>query len=342
MEQHDLINAFNDCVDRLQAGQSVGDCLHAHPQHAVSLRSMLEAVLAIERAAPAVPRAARARVRRQVLRAADQLPSRRAAPQPGWTLRALMGAAAALVVVLVAGLITLNQDDSTKPPAVVNPSPTLTGTATSEPATVTLTPSVSPTDTPAPPSQTATGTLTPALTSTPSQTPSPSPSPSPSPTPTLTGTPTLTSTPSRTPERCVRIRLPGWIDYVVRAGDTLESIARAWDTTPETLRRVNCLSAARALQVGQVLYVPGEDAATNTPTPASGPGGVSPTQSGGGQLVPTSPPPFVPTPDDDSPDDDDGDDDGGDSSGSDDDGDDDNSGPGGGSDDDDSRDDDDD
>lgn len=48
----DLINAFDDCVTRLNAGQSVEMCLRAYPQYAAALRPMLEAGRAVARAMP--------------------------------------------------------------------------------------------------------------------------------------------------------------------------------------------------------------------------------------------------------------------------------------------------
>lgn len=38
----DIVNAFNDCIDRLQRGESLGDCLRRYPELANQLRPMLE------------------------------------------------------------------------------------------------------------------------------------------------------------------------------------------------------------------------------------------------------------------------------------------------------------
>ena len=38
-----LVNALNDCIDKLAAGQSVDDCLRAYPEYASQLEPMLEA-----------------------------------------------------------------------------------------------------------------------------------------------------------------------------------------------------------------------------------------------------------------------------------------------------------
>ncbi|MBL8160415.1 MAG: VWA domain-containing protein [Anaerolineae bacterium] len=40
-EQRQLLDAFDDCVDRLNAGDSLDDCLRDYPQHAERLRSLL-------------------------------------------------------------------------------------------------------------------------------------------------------------------------------------------------------------------------------------------------------------------------------------------------------------
>lgn len=41
MLSNDLVNAFDDCINRLAAGQSLEDCLRAHPQYAADLEPML-------------------------------------------------------------------------------------------------------------------------------------------------------------------------------------------------------------------------------------------------------------------------------------------------------------
>jgi hypothetical protein len=50
MSERQLIEAFNDCVNRLANGESIEECLRRHPQHAVALRPMLEAGLLVRRA----------------------------------------------------------------------------------------------------------------------------------------------------------------------------------------------------------------------------------------------------------------------------------------------------
>lgn len=38
----DIVNAFDDCIKRLQRGETMGDCLRRYPEHASQLRPMLE------------------------------------------------------------------------------------------------------------------------------------------------------------------------------------------------------------------------------------------------------------------------------------------------------------
>lgn len=44
-----LLEAFNDCIDRMGAGQSINDCLRRYPQHAAALKPMLEVGQLVER-----------------------------------------------------------------------------------------------------------------------------------------------------------------------------------------------------------------------------------------------------------------------------------------------------
>ena len=50
MAEQELREAFNDCVDRMAAGQSIGECLRLYPQHAARLRPMLEVGSLVARA----------------------------------------------------------------------------------------------------------------------------------------------------------------------------------------------------------------------------------------------------------------------------------------------------
>jgi LysM repeat protein len=109
-------------------------------------------------------------------------------------------------------------------------------------------------------------TPTDTLTSSPTviiETPRPGePTLTPSPTP-LPPSPTTTSTPFQCqyPE--------GWIVITVNQGDTLESLALTYNTTPEALMAGNCL-LIKALSPGAQLYVP-KPVVSLTPTKTSTP-----------------------------------------------------------------------
>lgn len=85
---------------------------------------------------------------------------------------------------------------------------------------------------------------------------------SPAPLPTSTPAPTLT--PSRTTipallleaaaEFCPAPR--NWTIIVTQPGDTLASLARRTSSTIEALAAANCMNNPRALQSGQVFYLP--------------------------------------------------------------------------------------
>ncbi len=101
MADQNLREAFNDCINRLAAGQSIGDCLQAYPQYADELEPMLEIGGLVERtqASPFEVSAAQTRVRARVNAQLRTRPARHAYGR----LTALV---ASLLVVLVAVLIT--------------------------------------------------------------------------------------------------------------------------------------------------------------------------------------------------------------------------------------------
>lgn len=99
----------------------------------------------------------------------------------------------------------------------------------------------------------------------------------PSPTPTNTPTPELP-----TPTLCGAP--PGWVNYIVRYGDTLYSIANSVGLTTAQLQQANCLPGT-LIYAGQILRVPFlPPTSTRTPTP-------TPTRT---ELPPTET--FTPTP----------------------------------------------
>lgn len=96
---------------------------------------------------------------------------------------------------------------------------------------------------------------------------------------TATATPTIELSPTATvtPDTCVVTPPPGWIQYTIRAGDSLAGLAQRANVPVEDLIRVNCLPND-LLSVGQELWVPAA-AVPRTPTPV---------------IFPTLPPPTNP------------------------------------------------
>lgn len=98
MVNSDLLDAFDDCINRLATGQSVEDCLRAYPQYARDLAPMLESGLLARRAfpAPAEIAAAQERARFGFEQALTGAPVRRVSP-----LRRIAGMAASVLLVFV-------------------------------------------------------------------------------------------------------------------------------------------------------------------------------------------------------------------------------------------------
>lgn len=76
---------------------------------------------------------------------------------------------------------------------------------------------------------------------------------------------TQTVSPTATPESVCEIR-PGWVVYVVREGDTWESLAQKSQTNAQDLLRGNCLSTALDLRDVPLLYLPSVVSVPFTPT----------------------------------------------------------------------------
>jgi LysM repeat protein len=137
-------------------------------------------------------------------------------------------------------------------------------------ATATLTPTVTPSNTVTiTPSATVSETLGATVTATASasatQTPSPTRTVTASPTPTATVTASPTSSATRTATRPVQTATPtvcapqrpsGWLDYQIRAGDSLSALAAASGTTITELQAVNCILEPNRLVVGQLIFLP--------------------------------------------------------------------------------------
>ncbi|MBZ0277914.1 MAG: DUF5666 domain-containing protein, partial [Anaerolineae bacterium] len=110
MIEQDLLNAFNDSIDRLAAGQTLDDCLRAYPQYANQLRPMLNTGRLAHSAAPdaAEIAAAQARVRQRIL-SMTQPPKAR--PRPVLWQAATLAASLALVfLVTLTGSAALAQN----------------------------------------------------------------------------------------------------------------------------------------------------------------------------------------------------------------------------------------
>ena len=175
MESLDLIEAFDDCVDRLYAGQSLQDCLRAYPQYAAVLRPLLMTAQTVRAAQPPIPAGAESRVRQRVMSAVR--PSSAALRWPSSARLRLV--AAAIVAVICAGLLFVWLDRKPNTPLRTVPLSTTTATATFTP--------------------TATATLTVTATASASATASPTATATSSPSPTMTASASPTKTPTRTP-----------------------------------------------------------------------------------------------------------------------------------------------
>lgn len=113
MIENELVNIFNECVDRLAAGQTIEDCLRQYPQYATRLRPMLEVGMLTRRVVPptAEVTAAQVRVRQRIETLVQTMPPQRQ-PVRLFTQRMATLAASLVLVFLIAvgGGATLAQD----------------------------------------------------------------------------------------------------------------------------------------------------------------------------------------------------------------------------------------
>jgi uncharacterized protein YraI len=170
MGSYDVTDAFNDCIDRLHAGQSIDDCLHSYPQYVAILRPLLEMAEIVREANPVAPSTVRARVRTRVIESTEYLPQRHDWPR---SLRVTLVAASLATVILVAILVAVFNRQSDRRLHIVplsTGSPTATPTLTADPSRPTL-------------------TVTPTATATPTQMPTVTAAPSAAPTATASTTP---------------------------------------------------------------------------------------------------------------------------------------------------------
>jgi len=250
MSDPGLIEALNDCIDRLAAGESIENCLRRHPQYERMLRPMLEAGSTVRRAQilPFETDAAEMRVRARVIDAMSEPVRRRVMPPLFNRVLPLVATLILVFTVMIGGsalLSRINQGDLTptvEPNFTQTPSPSPTASVTT-----TATPSASATQTSTP---TTTATATSSATATPSATV----------TIQATITPSATATPSpvitTTAAECVVTPPEGWSSYRIQAGDTLSGLAARGGVTLNDVMSVNCLTDGRLIVVGQTLYLP--------------------------------------------------------------------------------------
>lgn len=102
MSEQGLLEAFNDCLDRINAGQSINDCLRVYPQHAAALRPMLEVGKLVERAqvSPFEVASAQARVRARMTERLQSAPRAR----PPYARLALLAASFLITLAAVLGM----------------------------------------------------------------------------------------------------------------------------------------------------------------------------------------------------------------------------------------------
>lgn len=105
MAERDIISAFDDCIDRLNTGATVADCLEVYPHYASQLAPMLNTGRLVDRARidPAEVQAAQVHARVRVLEAIRVAPPRRDNILPFRRLASLTAAFALVMAVFVGG-----------------------------------------------------------------------------------------------------------------------------------------------------------------------------------------------------------------------------------------------
>lgn len=193
MAQPTLSEIFEECVQRLAAGESLERCLARYPAHADQLRPMLETVIALRKLP--VPQA-EVNQDQAIVWSKLQRGMRAERPRPFQRTRSMLRLYAALftlILVMSATWFLLTRPDLPSEPIQIDPlTATLTPTPSPSPTvtpSLTVTPTASATSTP---SATRTLTFTPMTpTGTASPTASAPPTASPSATPTLTSSATF-------------------------------------------------------------------------------------------------------------------------------------------------------
>lgn len=201
MAQISLLDAFNDCMERIASGQSLESCLSLYPGYAAQLRPLIEVALSVRQLQPptAELREDQALVWEQITRTLP-LPVRRRRRS---YYRLLLLAAVLLFIFMLSAtwfLFTRPDLPSDDRQVLETLTPTVSPSPTAIPSTFTLTPSptliVTATVTPSP-TLTVTATVTPSPTLTVTTTVSPTTTASP--TPTQTVTLTATNAPTTAP-----------------------------------------------------------------------------------------------------------------------------------------------
>ncbi len=105
MAEQDLLNAFNDCIDRLAAGQSIDECLRRYPQFAAALRTMLETGQQVRamRVSPVEVAQVQERARYRFEEAVRMTAPRRKPAYPVYHLASLAAAILLISVVILGG-----------------------------------------------------------------------------------------------------------------------------------------------------------------------------------------------------------------------------------------------
>src|SRR5690606_37913987 len=105
MAERDIISAFDDCIDRLNTGATVADCLEVYPHCASQLAPMLNTGRLVDRARidPAEVQAAQTHARVRVLEAIRVAPPRRDNILPFRRLASLAAAFVLVMAVFVGG-----------------------------------------------------------------------------------------------------------------------------------------------------------------------------------------------------------------------------------------------
>ncbi len=82
--------------------------------------------------------------------------------------------------------------------------------------------------------------------------------------PSATPAPSASNTPTTLPTICQP--QSGWVQYLIRSGDTLASIGRAVSASVTELQAANCMGSSITIYAGQYLWVPRLPVFTPTPT----------------------------------------------------------------------------